>query len=94
MGNREHVAAREKLTKRRRSLDPLVHDLVEEAGGEPEGRDPVPREEGPQLVHREDAGRSDREPATVQERAPDLEGRGIERERSELQDASSGPKFA
>ena len=58
---------------------------MEQARREPQRRHPVGGEDGGQLVEPRHARRVDHQPPAVAERAPDLEGRGVERHRRQLE---------
>jgi hypothetical protein len=87
VGRGESVAAGEKLTQGPQAFQPVVDHLVEEPGGQPERRDAVALDRLPQLGERGAQPGEEDDPAAVRERAPDLQGRGVEGDRGELQEA-------
>ncbi len=90
---RQHVAPREELAQAGQGRQVVLDHLVEEAGGQPERRDPLPGERSAELAERRQAGPADRQAAAVQERSPDLQGRGVERDRGELQESLPGAEL-
>src|SRR5436309_13498640 len=66
---------------------------MEEPGGEPERGDAVSLEVGPELRQVDRSRRIEDEPCTVQQRAPDLEGRGVEGERRHMEEDLIPPEL-
>src|SRR5262245_37655729 len=68
--------------------DVRFDELIEEAGCEKHGDDLLLPDPAPDLATvQERITRGKRDAAAIQERSPDLEGRGVEGERASLQDA-------
>ena len=90
--HRERLAPRQELLQARQAARVLVHDGVEQRGGEPERGHAVPPDGRPEpgrgghrfIVHDHQAA--------VEQRAPDLEGRGVEGQRGRVEDALLGPQ--
>jgi hypothetical protein len=64
-----------------------VDDLLEESSGEPSGGDALVEEKGGDLLEGEAVARSETELGAIEQRAPELEGGGVEAERSEQEEA-------
>ncbi len=96
----QHVAARQELADAGEAhqaglvarLDHLLDGLMEQAGGQPEGGDPVRRDQLGQRAVRGRSRRRDHQAAAVEQRPPDLERRGIEGGRRELEEDLLGPE--
>ncbi len=85
MGRGNDVASGEKLAQGPEAIESVIHHLLEESGSEPQGRHAVAGYDVAQLRDTGDAERSHDEATAVEQRAPDLERRDVERERGELQ---------
>ncbi len=82
----QRIAAGQELPQGREVRQPLVDGEVEEAGRQPEGRHAVASDRLREIVQPGRLGRKHDEPAAVEERAPDLEGRRVEGGRRGLQE--------
>ncbi len=86
MRHRQHVASGNQLPQRAQSIDAPVHHQGEQPCRQPQrGRAVIPDRVG-NLVQRRHRRRHDRQPASVQQSAPDLERGGVERQRRQMQD--------
>ena len=92
MRHGERVAAGEELPQRPQIVDALIDHHVEKAGGEPERGDAVFADGAADFLEGRRAGRHHGQPAAVEERAPDFEGGGVERNRRELEKSFVGRK--
>ncbi len=77
-GGRHDVAARPDLTHPEKAGGRLFGQDGEQPGGEPEVGDAGPGDQAPVFQHVQVARWGDHEPAAVQQRRPDLVGRGVE----------------
>ena len=82
---REHIAPGEKLAERSQTGDAVLDHPLEEPGRKPEGRHVPSLEEPAQLRRGQGPRRRDDEAPAVEQRAPDLERRDVEREWGELE---------
>ena len=80
MGGGEHIAPRQQLAQPLEAVEMVLDHLLEQAGGEPESGDLGALQELPQLHQGGRVGREDDQAGAVQQRRPELKGRGIERE--------------
>ncbi len=79
MGGGDNVATREELLHAAQGLEVVVHHLGEEAGGEVQRRHLVLGEHGFQFLQvGRRVGREDDETRSVEQRAPELQGGGVE----------------
>ncbi len=86
MRHRKHVAAGQQLANAAQAVAALLDDLLEEARAQPERGDAVPLDRVAEFGQGRRLGREQHETRAVQQRAPDLEGRGVEGHRRELQE--------
>ena len=90
---RDDVAAGHHVARRRQALRPLLDDPVEQAGGHPQGGHSLAGDQQGQLVDRRRPRRRQHQPSAVEQRAPDLQGRGVERGRGELEEGLLRPEI-
>ncbi len=94
VGRGDDVAAGEQLLHRAQALEVCVHHLGEEARGEVEGGDAVAFQDELKLAHViGGVGREEDEPATVEQRSPDLERGGIEGDGGDEQEGVLGSQL-
>ncbi len=87
---RHDVTAAEQLGQAAQVLKALLDHGGEQGGGEERESDFAGQQEGAQLVQRQGLVGVDFETTAVEQDRPDLEGRGIERERCQLQADGGG----
>jgi hypothetical protein len=90
----EHVAADREDLHPAQDLRPGGRDLVEVAWRDLHGGDAVPLDDAPQLVVGEQPRRRHDQAAPVEQGAPDLQGRGVERDRRVFQEDLVGRVLA
>ena len=84
--HREHVAAGQELLDRGQGRQALFDHLVKERRGQPQGTHALALEHRRQLMERQLGFREQHHPAAMEQGPPDLEGRGIEGDRRQLQE--------
>ena len=85
-GRGEHVTPRQEMLEAREAFDSLVHHLVEEARGEPQGGDRMLRDGPLQPFGGEVFFGVEDQPAAVEQRSPDLQGGSVEGGRRRLEE--------
>ena len=85
----KNIAARQKLRHARNGRKVLIDDLLEKCGRQPQHADPLVRDDALECGEVETVIRVDDQPGAVEQRTPDLEGRGVERQRRQLQKSVS-----
>src|SRR5262249_5249021 len=82
--NRGHLSPHDHLLQRSQLLDSFFDREVEERGGQEDCRYLMPSDDSPQHIQRWPLRRIEREAGAVQQRPPELKGRGVEGDGGEL----------